>query len=189
MATLLVDQLNAEHRYAIDLQYTRLGHTALSSNFSSSSTGRSLGVALVVVVFVPYLLSHCKSFKLCKLLVKTTWKCCNRITIKHKCFNVQIGVLCSTNAFLYIYKCPAKLACLSLHVYLAPVRACVCVCGYESVSCFCICVRLSVSPLVRSLCVCVMRKAKEKDMLQTAAEKYLFFYLKMCVSVCVLLKA
>lgn len=72
MATLLVDQLNAEHRYAIDLQYTRLGHTALSSNFSSSSTGRSLGVALVVVVFVPYLLSHCKSFKLCKLLVKTT---------------------------------------------------------------------------------------------------------------------
>lgn len=72
MATLSVDQLNAEHRYAIDLQYTRLGHTALSSNFSSSSTGRSLGVALVVVVFVPYLLSHCKSFKLCKLLVKTT---------------------------------------------------------------------------------------------------------------------
>lgn len=54
-----------------------------------------------------------------------------------------------------------------------------------------LCVRLSVSPLV--LCAvrvraCV-RKAKEKDMLQTAAEKYLFFYLKMCVSVCVLLKA
>lgn len=56
-----------------------------------------------------------------------------------------------------------------------------------------LCVRLSVSPLVlcavrMRACVCV-RKAKEKDMLQTAAEKYLFFYLKMCVSVCVLLKA
>lgn len=58
-----------------------------------------------------------------------------------------------------------------------------------------VCVRLSVSPLVlcavrMRACVCVcVRKAKEKDMLQTAAEKYLFFYLKMCVSVCVLLKA
>lgn len=71
--------------------------------------------------------------------------------------------------------------------------ACVCVCGYESVSCVSVCAfvcQSACSLCCTYACVCVcVRKAKEKDMLQTAAEKYLFFYLKMCVSVCVLLKA
>lgn len=87
-----------------------------------------------------------------------------------------------------LLRCPSKLACLLLHVYL-PVRACVCVWVWERELCLCVCVCLSVrlfSVLYVCVRVCVCEKSKRKRYAANSGRKVsLLLFKNVCQCMCI----